>query len=447
MGVFLFIFFLFGFSLVIARMPLFAKSNLRISALLIIFYLKVVAGISITLIYTYYYKERSTSDIYKYFDDAQVISSAIRENPKVYIELVLGLNDDSPAHLSYTNKMRNWSPLDAQWLNYTKTKDTNYFNSNRIITRINAVLMLFSNGNIYIHVLFFSFISFLGLFYLYKQMLANGVKNNILVVLVIFALPSTLLWCSGALKDTLVLALLNIFMYVLLKKVNFYAYFIDLMLLLFLLYFIVITKYYVAIALFPVLSGFMVKRLFKLSALKSYLFSITLLILFAFIMPVIFPAADIWQMLIDKREEALKTAIWAEANHQIFYHTISNTFIELIINVPIAIFNGIFKPFIWEAGKSPFILLSGIENLILACLLILCLLKIKVDNFKKEIVLFYLIFSLSAAFIIGFTTPVTGGLVRYKTIFIIYFLLACIQLTELKLIIPKMINRIIFRES
>jgi len=445
MGIFLFILFLSIFSIAIVRLPLFSKSNLKISVLLGVYYLKVLSGIAITIIYTYYYKDRSTSDIYKYFDDAKIICTAIKEQPKIYVELVFGLNENSADHIKYTSQMRNWSSLDENWLKYTKTKDTNFFNSNRIVTRINALLIPISNGNIFIHVLFFSFLSFIGLFYLFKQISMQLKDNNLLIFIIVFLLPSTLLWCSGTLKDTLVLSFVNILIYSLFKFEKQPFNLVTLFFITLLLYLIVLTKYYVAIALIPVLLGYAFKRMFKTGVLKSYIIIVCTLLICSFVLPLFLPALDIWQVLIDKREESLKTAIWAEANHQIFYNTISNQVGEILINIPLSIFNAVFRPFIWEAGNSPFILLSGAENGLIAFFIIYCLVKIDINKLNSELLIFFLIFSISSAFIIGFTTPITGGLVRYKTIFLIYLLLSAIQLSSTRFFLPQKVSNSIFK--
>jgi hypothetical protein len=443
MGIFLFILFLTIFSIAIARFPLFKTSNLKTLVLIGVYYLKVLFGIAITIIYTYYYKDRSTSDIYKYFDDAKIICSALKVQPKVYLELVFGINENSPEHLNYTSQMRNWSSLDENWLNYTKTKDTNFFNSNRIVTRINALLIPISNGNIFIHVLFFSFLSFIGLFYLYKQISKHNNEISFFIFIIVFLLPSTLLWCSGTLKDTLVLSFVNIFIYSLFKideqRVNLMSF----VFLVFLIYLIVLTKYYVAIALIPVLLGYIFKRVFQIGALRSYIIVTSVLLTISFILPAVSQTFNVWQVLIDKREESLKTAIWAEANHQIFYNTISNQIGEILINIPLSIFNAVFRPFIWEAGSSPFILISGAENDLIALFLIYCSVKIDFKKLNNEYLIFFLLFSISSAFIIGFTTPVTGGLVRYKTIFIIYLLITSILLSTRKFIFPKWTTNLI----
>ena len=74
----------------------------------------MIAGIGLTLVYTYYYPDRSTADIYKYFDDAQIIASTLPEHPKLYAELITGINDNDPQLESYVKQMKNWL-LQSRW--------------------------------------------------------------------------------------------------------------------------------------------------------------------------------------------------------------------------------------------------------------------------------------------------------------------------------------------
>jgi hypothetical protein len=147
----------------IIKLPFFQKSGVKPLALSFVFVLKVIAGIGLTLVYTYYYPDRSTADIYKYFDDAQIIASTLPENPQLYAEFISGINDTDPQLETYVKQMKNWSAHSDQWLSYTQTRDFNIFNSNRIITRFNALLWPISLGNMYTHVLFMCFLSLFGL--------------------------------------------------------------------------------------------------------------------------------------------------------------------------------------------------------------------------------------------------------------------------------------------
>jgi hypothetical protein len=66
------------FLFIIQKWRFFRMGNIPVRWFQIAFLLKVLSGIVLGLIYTYYYKDRSTADIWKYFDDGMVMFSALR---------------------------------------------------------------------------------------------------------------------------------------------------------------------------------------------------------------------------------------------------------------------------------------------------------------------------------------------------------------------------------
>lgn len=427
----LFIAWLAFFTWLIGQMSFFRRSGLSYRALLLAFLLKIAAGSGLVLIYTYYYTDRSTADIYKYFDDGKIIYSALQDHPLYYFQLVSGINSDDPRLEPYTSAMKNWSQLSGQWLDFTQTKDYNLFSSNRLVTRFNALIMPFSQGNIYIHVLFSCFFSLLGLTALYRQVRSRVKGNEALAFIVIFLLPSTLLWCSGVLKDGLVLAFLNLLLYLLLPPHKSLAVPIKLLRwigILLLVFLILLTKYYVLAALLLPFLAHALYRVFRqrIPAWTVYAVTAGLLFLLVLVQPLVYPHTTLWSVLAAKREEALKTAIWAEAKHQVFYHTTEPTASSVFKEVPAAVFSALFRPLPPEAGKAPFLLLASLENMLLLGFFGWLLFRLDRTKRSDEYMLLFLSYSLVLAFIIGFTTPVTGGIVRYKTAFLPYLLLAAV---------------------
>ena len=74
-----------------------------------VFILKLLAGIALWYIYTYYYTDRSTSDIWKYFDDSEIMFRAAAQSPADYLRMLTGIGDDAP-HIAqtYYQKMNFW---------------------------------------------------------------------------------------------------------------------------------------------------------------------------------------------------------------------------------------------------------------------------------------------------------------------------------------------------
>jgi hypothetical protein len=126
-------------------------------------------------------------------------------------------------------------------------------------------------------------------------------------------------------------------------------------------------------------------------------------------------------------DNAIDTAIITNEDLKNDEHYGSNNFdigkldgsiMGFVSKFPQATFAGLFRPLIIEA-KSPVMVLSGLENMILLGLFILTILKVKFGLIIKLIkssplLIFCFTFSILFAFMIGITTPNFGALVRFK---------------------------------
>jgi hypothetical protein len=92
---------------------------------------------------------------------------------------------------------------------------------------------------------------------------------------------------------------------------------------------------------------------------------------------------------------------------------------------PEATIAGLFRPFIWEA-RNIVVFLSGVENLILLSLCIICLVRLKIFGlfkhlFDNPLLLFLFLYSVLFAFSIGISTSNFGALTRFKVAFLPFF--------------------------
>src|SRR3972149_39043 len=83
------------FILLIFKWKFFSVDSLSKS--FFVFILKIASGLGLWWIYTYYYTDRSTADIYKYFDDSKIIFGSLKNSVTDFFNLILGTGDD--AHL------------------------------------------------------------------------------------------------------------------------------------------------------------------------------------------------------------------------------------------------------------------------------------------------------------------------------------------------------------
>ncbi len=75
-----------------------------------VFLLKIASGVALWFIYTYYYKDRENADIYKYFDDSRPIFDALFTKPLDYLKMVSGIGIDASLD-KYFDQMSNWYRL------------------------------------------------------------------------------------------------------------------------------------------------------------------------------------------------------------------------------------------------------------------------------------------------------------------------------------------------
>ena len=82
------------FIVLIFKLKFFRKSGFKIYILAILFSLKFIGGLSLYLIYTYYYEDKKTSDVHKYFRAGCVLHSATEESYADYFRLLTGIQGD-----------------------------------------------------------------------------------------------------------------------------------------------------------------------------------------------------------------------------------------------------------------------------------------------------------------------------------------------------------------
>ena len=192
------------------------------------------------------------------------------------------------------------------------------------------------------------------------------------------------------------------------------------MILLFMTAILLYTKFYVMAALAaPVIWSLSENYVFNQNR-KRALVALALLIVGLLASPIGDKIAEVFS---GKREEALKAAVFGDARNQCFYNNIDPTVGAMMQEVPTSLYQAFCFPMPWQSNGSPFILLASLENLLPIVLLVLLLLGIDKRKTLSSLEIGLILYVLSLAFIIGFTTPVTGGLVRYKTAFFPFALL------------------------
>lgn len=396
---------------IISKSSFFKLSPIPTYWLIIIFGIKIILSILITLIYTYYYSDRAVADIFKYFDDSKIMFDALKTNPLDYIQMVIGLDINSTYfHEHYYSKMHYWN----------RVNNSNFLSDTHIMIRFNAIVRLFSFGFFHVHNVFINLLSLIGLvaiFKVFKKLYLN--KEKWLFLIIMFT-PSLLFWSSGLLKEGLIIFALGLFL------LNFFNIneqwsFKSLLIIILSCIIILFSKLIILIALVPGVLGFLIHKKVK-SIHLSYLYAVLIIVFISLVLNFINHPLNPIDIIINKQQDFIYLVEKMDVRSAI-YQPKFNHLSDLLAYTPQALINVFLRPFLWES-YSVFTLFSALENIliILFCVFLLFF-RTKNPSFSA---LFYfsILFALVLAIVIGLTTPILGAIVRYKIFVILFFLLA-----------------------
>jgi hypothetical protein len=399
----------------IGRLPYFSLAGVATKWLQLAFLTKALAGIGMFYLYTYYYPVRNDADTFKYFDDSKHLYDAIWNEPGDFFKMLFGVGCENDYFFkTYYIKMNNW------YLAY----DNGLINDSRLIIRLNAIFRIFSFGNYHIHNLLLNLISFVGLYSLMRlfiEVTASKWKSYVAA----FVVPSAIFWSSGILKEAVLIFAIGLFCWNFYRFVNGTYRWKTIFTILVLLPLLLVVKLYVFAALITASTGLLLSSRWKHTAL-SYMVSCI-----GFFMAVYYSFVE---LLVQKQHDFVELAQRASAGSFIETSKLEHTFVSILYNLPIGLFNTLTRP--WPTDIHGVLFVPAfMENLLIVTLIVFALVKPRELNKKqKSFIWFAATFTIILFSIIGITTPIIGAIVRYKIPalpFLFILLLSAIRSTKL----------------
>lgn len=397
------------FCLLIKHLPFFKKSGLKSSFLWIILGVKLIVSLGLFSIYTHYYPNRAEADIFKYFDDSEVVYSSVYDSPANFAQLFFEVDIDNEYFFdNYLQHMNNWDRM----------YDTNVYNDSRTIIKFNAVFRFFSFGQFHVHSLFFCFLSLIGTVALYrvaKKLFKSG--QGILVVLM-FLLPSVLLWSSGVLKESILIFALGLLFLSLDHILHYKQRGIPILTVLLTLLLMVYIKFYVLVAFIPAIVCYVAAHYVPWKKWKTYVPLLLLFGVIALFSKHIPPHMDFVKILEGKQEDFVRLANFQDAGSKFELTDIDQSFWGITKVIPEGIVNCFIRPLPWRAN-SALSVPAVFENLFILSLLIIGIIqlarrRVTIAEEHSNFLWFSIVFVFLLFAIVGVTTPVAGALVRYK---------------------------------
>lgn len=383
------------FAWFVTKVKFFTNSGLTASQLVIIFLLKVMAGIFYGWIGIYYGNMAQMVDTWVFHHDSLIEYKVLLQDPQHFFTSVF--------HSPYATGYGGFFNTNNSWWNDLH---------GTILVKILALFHFFSLGNYYVNVIFFTFFTLFGPVALYRIMKDVYPHNHIAVLLTTFLIPSFLYWTSGIHKDGILFTGFGLVIYHVyfgLKEARWGWLRLGSILIGLLL--VLALRSYLILVLVPALLAWVIAQKTPVRPLWVYGGVYFIFILFFFTAQYIFPRYNLPNAVTARQQEFLKL----EGNSAIPTRELEPTLPGFIANAPQAIHLSLIKPSFSDI-KHLLSLAAAIEiNLLLSLFLVVLLWHrkwVKLDPFT----LFCLFFSLSVLFTIGYTVNFLGAIVRYRSI-------------------------------
>ncbi|MCX8020983.1 MAG: hypothetical protein N2747_10870 [Chitinophagaceae bacterium] len=392
----LFIAYLLLFAWLSTRISFFKASGLTSPQIIIVFLLKVMAGIFYGWIGVYYGGLAQMQDTWSLHAESISEYRLLFENPKEY----------------FTNLFRN--PYREGMYKFFGSTDS-YWNDVKanFIIKIFSLFNIFSQGFYYVNVIFYSFLTLFGGVALFRVMSDAFPTRKTEVMLFSFLIPSFLYWTSGLHKEGLIftgISLITYSTYFALKKNRWtfrkvILFITGLLLLLFLRNFLIFL-------ILPALAAWMLSHRFPRKSLE--VFGITYLIsgLLFFTAKLIHPRLDFPQSVVDKQQAFL---LHKPGGSTIQVKKLEPHFFSFVRNAPQAFNNSALRPHPDDVKHILSLAAATEINILLLLFLIFFFLRLKL-NPPRPFILFSIFFSVSVLLAIGFSVNNLGAIVRYRSV-------------------------------
>ena len=381
-------------------------------------YAKLFGAFFFALIYTYYYDGGDTT---AYWKGGVKLHELFLKDPSAYFDEMWRVASKKTIG---ANNFQNFEDRPPNWI-YGEAQG--YF-----VCKIASIFSMLCFKSYFAGSLIMGAITAFCSWRFFEYVLKKGVNDKKFIAFTTLFIPSTIFWCSGISKDSLILNsifLVLINLNIAKDKKNKLASRLWLILSLFIIF--KIRSFILVATLAPLYLAINSQLTKKLKDTPLYLglfrtFSITALIAFA---GLYFGTSVFGEFSINSLLEEMKI-IHSDFTGNLLYTgrrydigPIDYSNIGLLNSFPSALVAAVFRPFIWEVfsdGSNPFMLLNGLESLLIFYMIFKFIrgknMKGRLKTiFTSDLLLFSLFFVLIIGFFVGYTSVLFGVLVRLKS--------------------------------
>ena len=359
------------------------------------FVFHLLAGISVGLIYIFYY---SANDTWLYFEDARKLSLVAHEHFVSYLKILF----TNESFLSLVN-------TDFRAL---------------VFVKLLSVFCFLSGDSYWICSCYFSLISFIASWFLHQKIVAHFSDSTTASALAFLFFPSVVFWNSGIEKETLMLAsvyfLSGFSLQVLFDEKTSWLNIIITLVASIILW---LLKYYIAALFFVSIITMIVTHylsgknlLIKKHLTFTFIFVYTLVVVPTSFLHPNFYLSRFFEAIVINHDLLIP---FSQSENLIHYHQLKPTLTSVLINSPLALLSGIFRPFLGE-GQGTLGLIASIENFFIFVLFVSFLWSLKkhLHSPIKVVSLAVISYCIVLCIFLALSTPNLGTLSRYRVAFL-----------------------------
>ncbi|MEZ4721318.1 MAG: hypothetical protein R2813_05505 [Flavobacteriales bacterium] len=395
--------------LAVLKIKLFRMEGVKNALITGSFLAKISGAFLLQWLYTYYYPDRSTADIYRFFDDGILLNNVSAESPLDYFMILFNLGGDGERfRLEYFEKMNSW----------IKPFESGFYNDNHLMIKLNSLFSFFSSNIFEVHNLLFGTMAFIGTVLLIKALTTNF-KALGLAMAFITMLPTSILLVNGGLKESVMSFGAGIFLYSIfrMKTLSHLPW-----LVLSATCLISIKPYFLAASILALVAHFITKQI-NWNGWKSWLFWFMGagcgIVVFHMI------GIDLAESVADKRQEFINHALDIQAGSRIELAPIMASWFDILIETPAALMNTLFMPLPWQVSSVAEMMMV-FENIVFLFILIWSIYKYAISDFEFEYLHLVLQICLPVVVLIGLISPVLGATMRYRAPFLMLLIIVMI---------------------
>jgi hypothetical protein len=385
------------FAWLVTRIRFFTGTGLSHPQLIILFLLKVMAGIFYGWIGTYYGNLAQMVDTWSFHYEALKEYRLLGTDPQEY----------------FTNLFRN--PYDEGFLKFLGSTDS-YWNDLKanLFIKVLSVLDIPSFGHYYVNVIFFSFISLFGPMAIFRVMNDVFPGKKMTVLPAAFLIPSFIYWTSGIHKDGLIFTGVSFIIYSIyfsLKQKKITA--LRIILVILGLLSVLLFRNFLLFIIFPALLAWLLAahRPNRTAVIFATVYIFSILVFFT--AKYFNPRFDFPQAVVTKQQDFMKLS----GGSSVPMDELQPNAASFLKNIPQAFNLSTLRPYPGDV-KHILSLAAAVEINLLLLLFLLFLFFRKNRIHSRPFIWFCVFFSATLLLTIGFTVNNLGAIVRYRSIII-----------------------------